>query len=234
MAAVAEEQELWLARSSADSDAAHQELFFRYAPWARAVARDVYRRVRVPQAEWGDYAHDATVGLLEAMSRFDASRGIDFVGFAKSRVRGAVFTGLRVYLAEYGRRDSGSHRYLDRLASFDGHSDDPLEQLVATVTGLGLGLLLDASVSEELFGSEPDASTVAQCHQMDRLLEAAMAGLQDRERLVISLHYRQHIPFVEIAKLLQLTKGRISQIHKSAVERMRTSVRTPLVEAKRA
>jgi RNA polymerase sigma factor for flagellar operon FliA len=37
------------------------------------------------------------------------------------------------------------------------------------------------------------------------------------------LHYLQHVPFVEIAKMLGVTKGRISQLHKSAMARLRTS-----------
>ena len=65
-----EELELWARHRTANCRAAHETLFFRYAPWARSVARAVYRRLRVPQVEWADYAHNATIGLLEAMGRF--------------------------------------------------------------------------------------------------------------------------------------------------------------------
>ena len=59
---------------------------------------------------------------------------------------------------------------------------------------------------------------------MDRLLELALDELQGRERTVMELHYRQHVPFVEIAELLGVTKGRVSQIHRAAVARMRERI----------
>jgi len=114
MSMTADERALWTSIRSDSKCDAHQQLFFQYVPWARTVARDVYRRLRIPQMEWGDYAHNATVGLLEAMSRFDATRGVDFMAYARPRVRGAVFNGLRSYLSESARRET-SDRWHERL-----------------------------------------------------------------------------------------------------------------------
>jgi RNA polymerase sigma factor for flagellar operon FliA len=219
------EEILWWQSWREDSDQeARQRLFLRYVPWARTVARDVYRRVRVPQMEWGDYAQNATVGLLQAMARFDADRGIAFIAFAKSRVRGAVFNGLRSFLA-----DSVSHegaRWRERVESFDAAEvDDPLDQMIASVTGLGLGFLLESDATTALIESVTDASVEAEQRQMSLLIETAVAGLPEKERRVLTLHYHQHMPFVDIARLLGLTKGRISQIHKAALERVRLRLR---------
>jgi RNA polymerase sigma factor for flagellar operon FliA len=60
---------------------------------------------------------------------------------------------------------------------------------------------------------------------MDVLLKSAMERLKGKERMVMGLHYEQHMPFVDIAKLLGLTKGRISQIHHAAIARMRREIR---------
>ena len=224
ISAAADEQQLWMSYSSSSNRVAHQRLFFHYVPWARTVARDVYRRIRIPQMEWGDYAHNATVGLLEAMNRFDASRGIDFIAYAKPRVRGAVFNGLRSYLSESSRRESGN-QWRDRLESFDSPGfDDPLNQMISTVANLGLGFLLDAGAAAEMSHSNADASAMAERHQMDMVLEGSLATLPEKERQVLVLHYYQHMPFVEIAELLRLSKGRISQLHKSAIEKIRMQV----------
>lgn len=226
MAAIADEINLWTERRKDVDKSAHEQLFFVYAPWSRAVAREVYRRVRVPQVEWGDYVHNATVGLLEAMTRFDETRGVDFMGYAKPRVRGSVFNGLRAYLAEYGRREPNG-RMQDRVESIEGGgSEDALDQLIASVSGLALGHLLDATAaSASRFECGPSAAV--QAVQMDALLESAVDRLPEREKLVIVLHYYQHMPFVDISKLLKVTKGRVSQIHKSAVTRMREQVQLP-------
>lgn len=227
MASVAEELNLWRRYRAENCRLAREEIFFRYAPWARSVARDVYRRLPVPQVEWADYAHNATIGLLEAMSRFDASRGIDFMGYAKARVRGAVFNGLRSYLTEYKRRDSGT-RMGDRMDSFDhGPAEDVLEQVITSVAGLGLGFLLDSAASSSAFQMDDDPGLVTERQQMDQLIEVAMLNLPEKERQVMVLHYHQHVPFVEIAGLLGVTKGRVSQIHKAAIGRMRASIHAP-------
>ncbi len=226
MNAVSEEQQLWLCHRTGRDPTAHQQLFFRYAPWSRAVARDVYRRIRIPQMDWNDYAQNATIGLLEAMSRYDENRGIEFMAYAKSRVRGAVFNGLRTYLSEASRREGQATRINDRMDSFGVSStEDPLTQLISTVAGMGLGLLLDSSASIDFFGTQTDASALAEKHQLDVLLETAMNQLPERERLVLTLHYFQHMPFVDIAALLGVTKGRVSQIHKAAIEKSRALLR---------
>ena len=223
----AEEQALWLRYRPGNCRASQDALFFRYAPWAKSVARAVYRRIRVSQVEWADYAHNATLGLLEAMSRFDPQRGIDFPVYAKARVRGAVFNGLRSFLADYMRREN-SVRMMDRMESLDGGSDeDVLGQIVSSVAGLGLGFLLDSAAAQSAFQTDQDPSNVAERHQMDRLLEIGMDSLEGRERLVMELHYQQYVPFVEIAELLGVTKGRVSQIHRAAIERIRGLVRSP-------
>ena len=90
---------------------------------------------------------------------------------------------------------------------------------------MGMGLLLDTSAAVNFFHADSDASAEVEKHQTDLLLETAMLKLPEREKLVISLHYYQHMPFVDIAALLGVTKGRVSQIHKAAIQRSREILR---------
>jgi RNA polymerase sigma factor FliA len=226
MNTVTEECQLWISHRVGNDRTAHQQLFFRYSPWSRAVARDVYRRIRIPQMEWNDYAQNATIGLLEAMNRYDQNRGIEFMAYAKPRVRGAVFNGLRHYLSESSRRENHADRIYDRIDSFSGSSsEEPLDQLISSVAGLGLGFLIDSNAAFDFFNSNSDASDSIQKHQMDVLLEGALAKLPEREKLVLTLHYYQHMAFVDIATLLGISKGRVSQIHKAAIQRSREILR---------
>ena len=221
-----EESLLWETYRLGGDIGAQRLLFLRYVPWARGIARDVYRRVRVPQMDWGDYAQNATVGLLEAMGRFDPGRGIAFMAYAKPRVRGAVFNGLRSFLAD-SRTHHDNNRWRDRIASFDdADPEDHLGQMISSVTGLALGLLLESDATVALFQPEGDASTAAERQETDVLLAGSVAKLPEKERLVVTLHYYQHMAFVDISELLGVTKGRISQIHKAALERIRAQLRS--------
>lgn len=204
--------------------AARNALILKYSPWARMVARDVYMRVHSLGDAWHDCVQNALIGLLEAMDRFDPRRGIKFETYARYRVRGAVFNGLRTLRESLAQ---GSHAYdqtsavLDRVQSLeDSAGSDPLEAFVATTVGLGLGFLLQAK-------SFPDreASTDAYAElEREELSTAVIEGIErlsEREQAILTLHYFHHVPFVDIASQLGVTKGRISQLHKRALERLR-------------
>lgn len=219
MALSEEEYELWTRYLRRNDAEARDYLFLKYLPWARRVAGNVYARLKVPQLEWADFAQNAVVGMLEAMSRYDPDRGWDFMAYAKLRVQGAVFNGVRIYLTGVDRA-SRSERFVERLDSIADREEDPADPLtgfIDTVASLGLGFLLE---SVEETPSAQSHLTGEQSALRRRLLEA-MESLGDRERVVMSAHYLDHVPFRDIAHSLKLTKGRISQIHKTGLAKLR-------------
>lgn len=212
-----EEQELWRRYRESKDLAARDFLFIRYTSWARTVAAHVYRRLKVIQVEWMDYVQNAQVGLLEAMSRFNETRGTDFMAYAKPRVRGAVFNGVRAILREESQRRSLLGERAERLDSIGSESSsDPLNDFISTVIGLGLGHMLET----EQFGQN-DALARVEHHEFGLTLRDSLLELGSRERAVLLAHYFSHVPFQDIAKAQGVTKGRISQIHKSALAKLR-------------
>ena len=89
------EHELWRRARQDEDQEARDFLFLRYSPWARSIAGMVARRTQLRMMEWDDHVQNAQLGLLDAMSRFDAGLGVYFMVYAKPRVRGAVFNGMR-------------------------------------------------------------------------------------------------------------------------------------------
>lgn len=214
-----EEQELWRRYRESKDVAARDFLFIRYTSWARSVAAHVYRRLRVVQIEWVDYVQNAQIGLLEAMSRFNETCGTDFIAYAKPRVRGSVFNGVRTILREDSQRRSLLGERVERLQSIGNESSpDPLADFIGTVIGLGLGHILET----EQFGQIPkDALAQVEHQELGMALRDSLLELGERERAILLAHYFRHVPFQEIAKLQGVTKGRISQIHKGALGRLR-------------
>ncbi|MBW8311255.1 MAG: sigma-70 family RNA polymerase sigma factor [Rhizobium sp.] len=219
MALGEEEYELWRRFLRDGDEEARDYLFLKYMPWARRIAGSVYARLRVPQLEWADFAQNAALGMMEAMSRFDPDRGLDFIAYAKLRVRGAVFNGVRIYLTGTDRAtDPG--RFEQRLESIaepgqKGRQDDVLLSFSDAVVSLGLGYLLESS------GQPEDLCAADDGLALRRVIQEAMEELADRDRLVLGAHYLGHVPFQDIASRLGLTKGRVSQIHKAALARLR-------------
>jgi RNA polymerase sigma factor for flagellar operon FliA len=169
--------------------------------------------------DWSDFAQNATVGLLEAMSRFDPERGLDFMAYAKLRVQGAVFNGVRVFMTgvDRGARAHRSQDRLDHLAGDEPEGGDLLSAFIETVTGLGAGLLLEHASPMTAEGLQREMEN----QELGLLLAQALQRLPERERLVLTAHYINQVPFNVVAEQIGLTKGRISQIHRSALGNLR-------------
>lgn len=207
------EQELWRRYQEDEDTAARDYLFLKYAAWARRVAGGVMGRVPSHGMEWADHVQNAQIGLLEAMSRFDSRRGVDFMGFAKPRVRGAVFNGIRAFLrSPHGRPDDAGAD--DRLRSLWDDEQDPLDGFIDAVVGLSLGYLLEGR-------SDRDGIDGL---KIDQLLGDALLDLPARHRQILIAHYFHHVQFQQIAEELHVTKGRVSQLHKAALAELRDAL----------
>lgn len=218
------EQTLWQRWREGREAAARDALVVKYSPWTRLVARDVYMRIHSLDDIWSDCVQNALVGLLEAIDRFDPFRGASFQTFARYRVRGAVFNGLRTLRESLARGTRVPYRVeavRDRLESFENdESSDPLDAFVAVTVGLGLGFLLD---SASFPGSEAVADAYAELEKAE-LAKAVLDSLPllgEREQTILTLHYYHYLPFVDVAAQLGVTKGRVSQLHKRALEQLR-------------
>ncbi|MEO7065589.1 MAG: sigma-70 family RNA polymerase sigma factor [Rhodanobacter sp.] len=206
---------------------ARNALVVKYSPWARMVARDVYVRVHSLGDAWRDCTQNALIGMMEAMNRFDPDRGIKFETYARYRVRGAVFNGLRVLresLAQGSRAYDRTGQVLDRIESFENDKDsDPLEAFATATIGLGLGFLLEAG---SFPGQEEaiDAYAELEREELSTLVAKGIEQLDEREQAILTLHYFHHVSFVDIAVQLGVTKGRISQVHKRALQQLRVNL----------
>lgn len=214
------EAELWNRYARNGDLLARDQLFLTHRTWAGIVARSVYRRLSIRHIDCADFVQNAELGLLDAMSRFDVERGIDFRAFAGARVRGAVFNGLRAMLQERGVSQD-DRRYAERLSHLQGDHADPFDTIVDAIVGLGLGYLLDHAGDH----AATDAYAYASRTQTNARLMAAVARLPDRLRRVVEQHYFHHIPFAAIAIELEVTRGRMSQLHRDALSRLREALR---------
>lgn len=200
---------------------ARQELFEEHLPWVRTVARQVFLRVRLRTVEWADYVHLASVGLLEAIDRYQPERGVPFTAFARLRVRGAVFNGLHEF-RDHAGAPRRSDRHAERTTALaEERGDGDLDEVISATIGLAFGFLLE---QQSLSGE--DAQTCSgyrsvEADQLERVLKKSVEGLPERERFIVRAHYYQQLSFTEIAGILKVTKGRISQMHTQALKRMK-------------
>ena len=237
--ALDDEATLWRRLREDGDPAARAALLDLHLPYARIVAAAYYGRRYTDEVDFSDYLQLASVGMLEALDRYDASRGVQFRTFAARRMHGAILNGLERSTEKHqqiaARQRLRAQRVQDLKSMAGVEPADPVpgspEQLLRYVSEVGIGLalcwLLEGSTMVELPGAaetNPFYRTVALRQLRERLLHA-VESLSAQERTVIRSHYLQGVPFDEVAGMLHLTKGRISQIHKQALLHLRAMVR---------
>lgn len=223
-----EEAALWSAFKTGGSTAARERLFSLHAAFARSIARRHYREQARGDLELADVVQLAHAGLLEALDRFDPQYGTPFRPFAAHRISGSIRDGLSK-MSELREQISWRHRVRrERLRSLAQantekmNTGEAMEALADIAVGLALGFMLEGTgFFEQGDGSVqgPDATgydslawkeTVAQLH-------LALATLPEREQTILRQHYLHGVSFDQLASLLEITKGRASQLHRAAL-----------------
>ena len=229
----AEEALLWAAAREEQDRLARTKLILEYLPLARGAAKAMLYSIGGNYLEYADLVQFATIGLIEAIDRFDPRVGVPFRAFAEKRVKGAVLDGVagnsemhaQMTYRHRHRRERVEALRPERPARGEG---EIFAEMVDMALGLAVGLMLEGT---GLFNQAPNAvdlgygesgELAAQSDLFRRLLE----HLPETERAVLDLHYGHGLQFGDVAKILDLSKGRISQLHKTALAKLRQMART--------
>lgn len=196
-----------------------------------------------------DMTSAAMVGLIDAANKFDPSKGVKFKTFAEYRVRGAIFDEMRK-LDWFSRsmrdkqnlltqtmlrleRQLGRSPEEEEMANELSMTIDDYHNLLAEVSHLGCVSLhetLDHSEEgrsfldnlEDIGGPVP--SEILEQEEMARVLAGILEELSPKERLVVALYYYEELTQKEIAEVLSVSEGRVSQLHSQALLKLRVKL----------
>ena len=221
-----EEVQLWQARDRDDDGAARAVLIDRYLPLARQIAAKLYSRRPDNDVPFDDYHQYANVGLLEAVDRFDESQGVTFATFATHRIRGAVLNGLDNHTERRRQAAFVRRNRRDLVESIKEDSEEGADSAFREVVDLTIMLAIGFMIGDSGVGKQSESRNLpleAQAlDQLKQTIKGVVEKLPPNEQIVIRYHYFHYVGFADIAEHLHVTKGRISQIHKRALQRIRT------------
>ena len=218
----------------------------RYLPLVRQVARRLIGRVAAP-ADLDDLVAWGTLGLLDALGKYEPAREAPFSSYARFRIRGAILDHLREIdwvprsVREKTAAVERTARALeialgrpvreDELARALGLSLADFRCLLTQIAPVSLISLEDvgfASGEPELPLEHAHADPLQGLLHRERLsvVTHAVSQLPEREQLLLTLYYRDELTMKEVGALLGLTESRVSQIHTQALRRLRLQLDT--------
>ncbi|RDB42710.1 RNA polymerase sigma factor FliA [Halomonas sp. DQ26W] len=217
------------------------DMLAEHYPLVRRLALSL--QVRLPASiELDDLIQAGTVGLLEAMGRFDSSQGASFATFASQRIRGAMLDELRSrdWLPRSVRRNA---RAVDEtVRRLEQHLGRPAEETeIAAELDMDLVTyrqLLNDTNSGHLLpfeallveGIEPGVADAAADIPYKQLIDEqkrqqlveGIEALPEREKLLMALYYQEELNLKEIGVVMGVTESRVCQLHSQAVSRLRS------------
>ncbi len=221
-----------------DFSPAEQESIVRhYAPKIRFLALRI--KAKLPKnIELGEMISAGTLGLMEALGKFQSHLGVRFDSYAENRIRGAMLDELRK-LDWFPRSLRQRVRQIDSaIRSIEhSHGRQATEEEIQEITGLSLQEVrngLEAlhnqlwvsldSVQDMVSGDSKSSDEPYQATAMREMIERVaplIDTLTPREKLVLSLYYSDELNMRETAEVLGITEGRVSQLHSQALRRLR-------------
>jgi RNA polymerase sigma factor for flagellar operon FliA len=102
---------------------------------------------------------------------------------------------------------------------------DSFLELAELAIGLAISYMLEGTglvgAETSQLGGSRDAYASVEQRQLADALRRLVDALPERERMVVQSHYYQGLSFTEVAERLGVTKGRVSQIHRQALQLLR-------------
>lgn len=237
----APERELWRRVTEQRDQTARAELVDLYMPMARRMASR-YAGVSEP---YDDLLQVASLGLLSAIDRFDASRGTPFAGFAKPTILGE----LKRYFRDKVWTVRVPRSVHDRMGEVEKATEKLTLELRRPPSATELAAQLDLETAEVLEileakhnrrplsldappgGEDPDNSSGAEWVGRpdgnfdlvdDRLaMEAVLPSLGEREREVLRLRFVEELPQTEIAARVGCSQMHISRLLRRSLDKLR-------------
>ena len=222
----------------------------KYAPLVKNIVGRMAFKLPIDAADREDLINVGIIGLMEALSKFDRNRNVQFETYARFRIRGTILDELRArdwIPRSIRHKDNKLEKCLDTLRKTLGRPPDEYE--IADHMGITLEQyfkLLEDTKGVSMISQEDLTSDYIETHRISDVMGTVDRGnpldliggeefkcqlkklideLPGKEKLVVSLYYYDEMTMKEIGKILDLTESRVCQLHTQAVLRLRGALK---------
>jgi len=224
------------------------ELVKKYLPLVKYIASKIIIG-KTKYVEYEDLVSYGMLGLMDALNKFDESKGMKFSTYASIRIKGAMIDELR-------RNSPIPKRSMDKLNRYNEAVEglhnkllrDPTEMEIANAMGITLvevaqiegyiNYISMVSLDSLLFNEDdeiallnsiedvnsPSPQKTLEEKEMYEYLYKALELLREKDRLILNLYYYEGLTLKQIGQVLEVSESRICQLHSKAIINLRNAI----------
>lgn len=227
-----------------------EEMILKYIPYVKYIASRLIIGIP-PGVEFDDLVSFGIIGLIDAIEKFDPTKGIKFETYATLRIKGAIIDELRkiswmpksafakltqLNLARENLEAKFNREPTEKeLADYIGVSVNDIRTTESYINYLSVISLEDIfykSDDEDIQfknmienENSPQPDKIFEEEEMLNTLKKALNMLPEKDKLVLQLYYYEKLTLKEIGKILEITESRVSQLHSRAIIRLRENMK---------
>lgn len=238
-----QKDDLWKEYGKSKDPAIREQLIVEYAGLVKIVAGrlGMYLGYTV---EYDDLVGYGIFGLIDAIDKFELTKGVKFETYASLRIRGSILdqirkmdwiprtlrqkqkkleTAMKDLEARLGRMASNKELSVEMGISMEELEDLVNQTQIANLVSLDEYLEQGSEVRAEL-GNAPrfeQPEMVVERQELKKILAEAIDSLTENEQRVIAFYYFEELTLKEISKILEVSESRVSQLHTKALRKMK-------------
>ncbi len=225
-----------------------QEIVLRYIDTIRVIAHQM-RDVYISFTQIDDIVNEGVIAVLKPIDKFDLDKNVKFETYISKRIRGLIIDIARKqdWVPRSVRKaNKDINAATEALYAKNGKMPTPDE--VANFMGVSVQKYLEQSSKGNVFGflsldtimeeageisefkkissveADGTPESILLDNELDQNLRESLSHLRDREKSVINLYYQENLSMKQIASILNVSEPRISQIHATALKKLRGSM----------
>ena len=231
------------------SNLTKEKIVEQYIPLVKYIASKIMVG-RTTYIEYEDLVSYGLIGLMDAISKFDSSRGVKFSSYASIRIKGEMIDQIR-------KARPISKGAMDKLAKYNEAVEilqnklyrEPTVEEIAKYLGIKINEVIDiegyinfmAVVSlEGILFSEDDELTIKELIEDENspspheeyeeqekveVLAQCIEKLKEKDRIILKLYYYEGLTLREIGEMLEISESRVCQLHSRAIKNLRAMLK---------
>ena len=222
-----------------------EKIVEKYIPLVKYIASRIMVG-RTTYIEYEDLVSYGLIGLMDALSKFDSSKGIKFSSYASIRIKGAIIDQIRKArpiskgamdkLAKYNECSERLHTKLQREATINEIAADlnigvsevlEIEGYINFMSVVSLESMLFSEDDEFTFmgivedKNSPSPHDSYEEQERVEVLAKSIEKLKEKDRIVLNLYYYEGLTLKEIGQVLNVSESRVCQLHSRAINNLR-------------